>query len=683
MKLKFNSEKGPRKAWSPYTLIIKTLFIGVITLSGIQTTVQAQETQYTRPSWFFGVAGGANINFYNGSTHQLSTEFTPPATFHKGQGIGLYAAPLIEYHKPDSYWGFMLQGGLDSRKGKFEEVKTPCNCPADLSTDLSYITIEPSLRLAPFKSNFYLYGGPRVAFNMAKSFTYELGINPAYPDQEITPDVTGDFSDINPTQISMQVGAGYDIYLTSKDHQTQFVLSPFVAFQPYFGQIPRSIETWNITTVRGGIALKLGRGREIPAPKVEEVVVPEKVVEVVEPEVTFAVNAPKNVPAEPKVTEIFPLRNYVFFDAGSTEIPNRYVLLNKDQVKDFREDQLQASAPKNLKGRSDRQMVVYYNVLNILGDRMVKNPSTSVTLVGSTENGSKDGREMAESVKNYLVSVFGIDASRIATEGRVKPSIPSLQPGGTNELVLLREGDRRVSIESSSPVLLMEFQTGPDAPLKSVEITNMQEAPLESYIAFENKGASEAYTSWRLEIRDEQGTNQNFGPYTEDKVSMPGKLIMGTRPSGDYKVKMIGETKSGRIVEKESSVHMVNWIAPASVQAMRFSVLYEFNKSVAIPMYEKYLDNVVSSKIPLGGTVIIHGHTDIIGGEDYNLKLSIARAENVKSILEKSLTKAGRSDVKFQVNGFGEDEKSAPFDNKYPEERDYNRTVIIDIVSDK
>jgi outer membrane protein OmpA-like peptidoglycan-associated protein len=229
----------------------------------------------------------------------------------------------------------------------------------------------------------------------------------------------------------------------------------------------------------------------------------------------------------------------------------------------------------------------------------------------------------------------------------------------------------------------MEYQKGPNAPLKSVEITNMQEAPLESYITFENKGASEAYVSWRLEIKDEKGIIQNFGPYIEDEVSLPGKSIMGTRPSGDYTVKMIGETKRGIIVEKESKVHMENWIPAESVQAMRFSILYEFNNSVAIPMYEKYLNDVVTPKIPIGGTVIIHGHTDIIGGEDNNLKLSIARAGNVKSILEKSLRKAGRSDVKFQVNGFGEDEKKAPFDNKYPEERDYNRTVIIDIVPEK
>jgi hypothetical protein len=34
-----------------------------------------------------------------------------------------------------------------------------------------------------------------------------------------------------------------------------------VSFQPYFGQNPRSTETWNNTTVRAGVALKFGQGK--------------------------------------------------------------------------------------------------------------------------------------------------------------------------------------------------------------------------------------------------------------------------------------------------------------------------------------------------------------------------------------------------------------------------------------
>jgi outer membrane protein OmpA-like peptidoglycan-associated protein len=281
--------KGSRVAWSPYGLAIKSLIGGALILTGLQSTLQAQEVQFSKPSWYFGVAGGANVNFLRGTTQELNSELTVPAAFHDGNGVGLYVAPLIEYHRPDTRLGLMLQVGYDSRKGSFNEVLTPCNCPADLNTDLSYLTVEPSLRFAPFKSNFYLYGGPRFAFNLSKSFTYKQGVNPAYPLQVANPDVTGDFSNVNDNLISMQIGAGYDIPLSSQRHHTQFVLSPFVSYQPYFGQDPRSIESLNVTTLRAGVALKLGRGHKIAPPVVEQIPV--------------AIPAPEPKP-EPKVEPV-------------------------------------------------------------------------------------------------------------------------------------------------------------------------------------------------------------------------------------------------------------------------------------------------------------------------------------------------------------------------------------------
>jgi len=673
MKSKTKYTENPCVTWSPNHLNIKSVAIIALSWLSFQTPLQAQEAQavkYAKPSWYFGVAGGANFNFYRGSTNQLNTSFTPPATFHDGDGVGLFIAPLLEYRRADSRWGVMLQAGYDSRRGSFDQVLTDCDCPADLSTDLSYITVEPSVRFAPFKSNFYLYGGPRLAFNVDKSFTYQLGINPAFPDQEPSAAVTGDFSEIEKTIFSMQIGAGYDIPLSTDSNKTQFVLSPFVSFQPYFGQNPRSTETWNNTTVRAGVALKFGQGQSI-----------QQATDIVkDPEVDFIVNSPSNVQGEKRMTEVFPLGNYVFFNEGSTEIPNRYVLITKDQVKEFKEDQLETFAPTNLPDRSKRQLTVYYNVLNILGDRMQKNPSATITLVGSSNNGNTDGLAMAESVKTYLVNVFAINATRITTKGQTKPNIPSEQPGGTQELVLLREGDRRVSVESNSPDLLMEFQSGSDASLKPVQIMALQEAPVESYVTFNNKGAGEALSSWSLQIADENGTVQSFGPYTEEEVKIAGNLILGSRPEGDYKVKMIGQTKSDKIVEKETPIHVVLWTPAKAEEGMRYSILYEFNKAVAITMYEKYLTDIVTPKIPIDAKVMIHGHTDIIGGEAYNLNLSASRANDVKMIIEKALAKTGRKDVTFEVNGFGEDENKSPFENKTPEERFYNRTVIIDII---
>jgi len=663
-----------RKAWNLQILNLKNVVLGALMLVFAQATLQAQTYQYSRPSWWFGGAAGANINFFRGSTQNLNYDFTPPVVFREGVGAGLYLAPLMEYHHPSSRWGVGLQIGYDSRHSSYDQVISACNCPADLSTNLSYLTVEPTVRFAPNKTGFYLYGGPRLAFNLEKAFTYKLGINPNYPEQVATPDVKGEFSNINSTLLSFQVGAGYDIALSPEYQRTQVVLSPFVAFHPYIGQNPRSVETWNISTLRAGIALKFGCGQRIITASAPVIM------EVADPNVQFSVISPRNIPVERRVRETFPLRNYVFFDLGSTEIPERYIQLRQDQVKDFKEDQLEVLVPKSLSGRSRRSMVVYYNVLNILGDRMGKNPNTSINLVGSSEKGLDDGKAMAESIKRYLIGTFGIAGSRIGIDGRDKPKIPSEQPGSTVDVDLLRAGDRRVSIESNSSDLLMEFQSGPNASLRPVEINAVQEAPMDSYVTITVAGAKEALSSWRLEVLDENGRLQNFGPYTQEVVRLPGKSILGTKSDGDYKLTMIGQTKSGKALQKTTSTHMVLWTPPENEQGIRYSVIYEFDESKVINIYDKYLTEIVAPKIPIGATVIVHGYTDIIGNEVYNQTLSMARANDVKNILANSLAKAGRKDVKFEVYGFGEDEIISPFNNKYPEERFYNRTVLIDIV---
>jgi hypothetical protein len=69
-----------------------------------QTSVQAQETievKYSKPSWYFGVAGGANFNFYRGSTQQMNASFTSPKIFMM-VWAGLFIAPLLSIVPADS-----------------------------------------------------------------------------------------------------------------------------------------------------------------------------------------------------------------------------------------------------------------------------------------------------------------------------------------------------------------------------------------------------------------------------------------------------------------------------------------------------------------------------------------------------------------------------------------------------
>ncbi|MBV5342601.1 PD40 domain-containing protein, partial [bacterium] len=387
--------------------------------------------------------------------------------------------------------------------------------------------------------------------------------------------------------------------------------------------------------------------------------------EVVEPTIKFTATVPTDVPVIRKIRETFPLRNYVFFNPSSTEIPERYVLLDKNQVKNFKEDHLEEFTSKHPTGRSARQMNVYYNVINILGNRMAKNPSANVQLSGSSMTGVADGVKMAKSVKKYLVEEFGIEASRITTEGRIKPLISSEKLGGKKELELLREGDRRVTIWSSSPEILMEFQSGPEAPLKSVEIISVQEskAQTQNLVTFNAEGAKAAFKSWSMEIADDNGKLQHFGPFTDDKVTVPRENIMGDELRGDYTATLTAKMKIGKTLTRQTKLQLEVAVEPKVEEVMRFSIIFEFDDARAIAIYEKYLTEIVTPKIPIGGKVIIRGFTDIIGETDHNQRLSLSRANDVRKIMEASLTNAGRNDVTFEVAGFGEDEKTSPFEN--------------------
>lgn len=81
-------------------------------------------------------------------------------------------------------------------------------------------------------------------------------------------------------------------------------------------------------------------------------------------------------------------------------------------------------------------------------------------------------------------------------------------------------------------------------------------------------------------------------------------------------------------------------------------ILFDFDKSEIRSDAEEALHRVstVISAYP-GKTVTIEGHTDAEGDEEYNLQLSIKRAESVKTWL---LEKESLINTPFQTKGWGE-----------------------------
>ncbi|MDI6765714.1 MAG: outer membrane beta-barrel protein [Bacteroidota bacterium] len=620
----------------------KRTFYSVFIFSLFFSSLHAQEIKRIQPEWWFGGVLGGNINFYSSDFKSLNTGNSVSTPFTKGSGLGLFISPLLEY-RPHSVWGGMLTFGFDGRGGSFSDVNSG-DTTLSLSTSMNYLSLEPSVRIAPFAEPIYFFVGPRIGFNVAKSFTLE---------QSLGVETKGDFDNTRGTVIGGQIGAGYEFSLSNPESEWQTVLSPFLAV--HFGQGPRSEIDWGLTTLRFGAAIKFGNTKEIK--------------EKVEREVQFSVRAPRIIPKERKVQETFPIRNYIFFDQNSAVIPNRYIRLTSEQTETFKEEHLLQPEPKDLTGRSRRQMTVYHNILNILGDRMRKYPGTTVTLTGSSEQGRASGEALAVAIGAYLEGVFGIDPNRINTKGSAKPSVPSVLPGATRELDLVVPEDRRVEISSSSPELL-----------EPVQIISLQEDPLDSDVLFSVRNAQDYFASWSIILTDENGKVTRFGPFTTQQERISGKIILGGKMQGKYKVELEGQTSDGKVVKKEESMKLVQSDEPEEAPGYRFSILFEFDQSKTVATYERFLTQSVTRLIPDGASVIIHGHTDIVGEESHNLKLSQNRSQEAMNVVERALLKAGKKNVKFDTYGFGEDVRRAPFDNNLPEERFYNRCVIIDIV---
>jgi outer membrane protein OmpA-like peptidoglycan-associated protein len=109
-------------------------------------------------------------------------------------------------------------------------------------------------------------------------------------------------------------------------------------------------------------------------------------------------------------------------------------------------------------------------------------------------------------------------------------------------------------------------------------------------------------------------------------------------------------------------------------------VLFDFDKADLLPKAEETLKkaaDVIRERGPKG-PVRVEGHTDAKGDDNYNLKLSVRRAESVRNWLAQ---KGGLSGVNFTTKGFGKTQPVAPNTNPdgsdNPEGRQKNRRVTI------
>lgn len=116
-------------------------------------------------------------------------------------------------------------------------------------------------------------------------------------------------------------------------------------------------------------------------------------------------------------------------------------------------------------------------------------------------------------------------------------------------------------------------------------------------------------------------------------------------------------------------------VAAASKVTYAADAFFDFDKSVLKPAGKAKLDDLVAKVKGINLEVIIAvGHTDSVGTDAYNQKLSVRRAESVKAYL------ISKGIEKNRIYTEGKGEKQPVASNKTPEGRAKNRRVEIEVV---
>ncbi len=365
--------------------------------------------------------------------------------------------------------------------------------------------------------------------------------------------------------------------------------------------------------------------------------------------------------------KINPLLKYVFFEENSSKLDDKYVKLSQPEIRIFATDSL---------FKAD-VMDMYYNVLNILAYRMKINPKAKITLTGCNsdfgpeENNMTLSRERAESVKDYLTSVWNIDPNRIIIKTRNLPIAASLPKDEKDKA----EENRRVEISSNNPEIVkyltlnsIERKVNPPKALLSLNID--AEADIKSWkITATQRNSDRVFTKEGNGIPPKE-IIWNFSNTPTSIPKNPEELIVKLEVTDIY-----GNTATDEMISQPITIRTIDQKENEGVEDYKIDkyrlILFDFNQS-NITGENREIVNHIKKNIETKSEVTISGHTDRTGDNDYNKTLSQRRAESVKSALSHS---------KAEAKGVGEEDLL--YDNDSPEARFYCRTVVVEVKTKK
>ncbi len=652
--------------------------IAVLLLCSTGAVAQVSPTVSTR--WGLHLGGNYNIagvGFGNWAKdpNRSGPQFSE-LVYNDGQGAGLYAGVNFQTAITDNFH-FGTRISYDNRSLTANDDKSFPKPGTILTTTTGqyyndeykfhtdYLTLEPYFTYY-IGSKFHITAGVGVGLALTNTFDYapeggiaQNGLEVAQTDS-IKHKITG----------SGFAGVGYDVFLSDPGSRNQWILTPFVETSYMVSQ--RGVDFTNqnafddalsTMSIRAGVSLTFGLGEMFETTALPSTPEPVRAPEPA-PTKLFSVVDPLDGVYSKRIERAeFPLRPFVFFDKGSSEIPTRYNKITRSQTRLFATTSgLTADDLANTDIRPVIQRDIYYNILNVMGYRLSSIPGSSVELYAS-DPGGRNAQAYAETVKNYLVDTWGVSPNQITiATGDPEPRSGSTRTTAADQ-ALIADENRRVQFRNMKP-----NQLGARVPVSSIRTAEIDH---EVYI---DMASMRDVEQWSATISG-NGASRSYGPFRGSSAYIdPTGLVSSDMRAQKFTLTVNAKLRNGSMRTESEPITLVRTDREGLSSSHR--LIFEYNEDDPVERSRNFLVNNVIPQIKNNSKVYIYGHTDAVGKG--NLELAMKRADQVMGIVKEQLDARGISGVRVSSSAFGEDEPS--FGNDVPEGRMYNRSVVIDVV---
>ena len=660
------------------------IFIIILLCSIYNTNAQTTiDTNALKPK--FGVYGQYGLTFHFADFAKLpntqsccggfSTEIGP--TF----GGGLVVDIPIDYD-----YIIDFRAGFSQVTGNFySEINTDVLVDGNLQQGVFSYNLNSNVSKIDFDAllsyriaeNVFLNGGPSFGLLLSSDYKQweqieqpsDRGVFPG--EGRVRNQYEGEIQNLSSLIFGLTVGLDYQLPLNKKN---SLFIVPGLYYSHKFNNIVSDL-AWNISELKAGVAFKYRTppAPPPPPPPPANPIMPDSLPLPINPPAlkvfvdAVSVDSNGRINKEPKVQiedfvsiNMRPLLNYVFFDDSSSTIPRRYNQLAKNEAMTFDTD--------NLKGKN--AIETYYDVMNIVGNRMKENLSAKITLVGCNSNIGPEldnkslSNDRAMSVKNYLTNVWGIEPNRIDVQARnlpIEASKSDTLPG--------QEENRRVEILSSDESIIKPVMTTDtlrvlsDTDIKFLADVDSEvginewvfEAKQDNNILFQKIGTGQPDAELLWDLRNDKKNMPRSASPIEYKLSVMDSV--GQRGFAEKSLPInkltVNTKRENRTDDKEFEYYSL--------------ILFSYGKSSLEQEHREVVD-FVKNRITDKAKVYVYGYSDSMGEEDINKKISERRAKSVANRLR--LRDA-------EVKGLGEERLL--YDNDLPEGRFYCRTVQITV----